>query len=141
MRSYPVEDELLFALAAARARGRERIAQIVSGPDMLSAYDFARRVGTTRATINAWRQARRLLALEGATRGFRYPSWQIADNGKPFAAIPELFERLGDSPWGVYRFLVHYHSELNGMTGIDALRNIGDERTLEVADGVAEAFA
>ena len=90
------------ALAAARERGQRRVAEILSDPDMLSADNLARLLGTTRATINTKRQNRQLLGLEGAARGFRFPSWQIGEDGKPFAALPTLFDRLGDSPWAVF---------------------------------------
>ena len=129
------------ALASARERGQRRVAEILSDPDMLSADNFARMLGTTRATINAKRQNRQLLGLEGATRGFRFPSWQIGEDGKPFAALPALFERFGDSPWAVYRFLVQHHPEFDGATGRDALRQGRASKVVEAAESVAEAFA
>ena len=108
---------------------------------MLSADNLARLLGTTRATINTKRQNRQLLGLEGATRGFRFPSWQIGEDGKPFAALPMLFDRLGDSPWAVYRFLVQSHPELDGETGRDALRKGRTADVIEAAESVAETFA
>jgi len=129
------------ALAAARERGRRRVAEILSDPDMLSADNLARLLGTTRATINTKRQNRQLLGLEGATRGFRFPSWQIGEDGKPFAALPMLFDRLGDSPWAVYRFLVQSHPELDDQTGRDALRKGRTADVIEAAESVAETFA
>src|SRR5205807_568545 len=98
------EDDLEAALDAARSRGDLRVAEILAGEDMLSADEFARRVGATRVTVNDWRKRRRVLGLEGAKRGYRFPVWQIGNDGKPFAAIPDLFDRLGGSPWAVYRF-------------------------------------
>ena len=129
------------ALAAARERGQRRVAEILSDPDMLSADNLARLLGTTRATINTKRQNRQLLGLEGATRGFRFPSWQIGEDGKPFAALPTLFDRLGDSPWAVYRFLVQSHPELDGETARDALRKGRTADVIEAAESVAETFA
>ena len=129
------------ALAAARERGQRRVAEILSDPDMLSADNLARLLGTTRATINAKRQNCQLLGLEGATRGFRFPSWQIGEDGKPFAALPMLFARLGESPWAVYRFLVQSHPELDGETGRDALRRGRTAEVIEAAESVAETFA
>jgi hypothetical protein len=129
------------ALAAARERGQRRVADILSDPDMLNADNLARLLGTTRATVNTKRQNRQLLGLEGATRGFRFPSWQIGEDGKPFAALPTLFDRLGDSPWAVYRFLVQSHPELDGETGRDALRKGRTADVIEAAESVAETFA
>lgn len=133
--------ELDRSLAAARERGRSRVAEILSGQDMLSADDLAQLLGTTRATVNTKRQNHQLLALEGAKRGFRFPDWQIGEDGKPFEALPTLFERLGGSPWAVYRFLVQHHPELDGQTGRDALRQGRSAEVIEAADSVAQAFA
>jgi hypothetical protein len=133
--------ELNRALADARERGRLLVAEILAGPEMLSADAFAARLGTTRATITAWRHKNQVLGLEGATRGFRFPEWQVGPDGKPFGALPQLFDRLGDDAWGVYRFLVQRHPELGGMTGKDALQKGRVKQVIEAAESVAQAFA
>ncbi len=133
--------DLEAALAAARARGRDRVAEILAQSDMLSAEDFAQHLGTTRATINTKRVGKQVLGLQGATRGYRYPAWQIGEDGRPFAALPSLFAAFDDSPWAVYRFLVQEHGELGGLTGIEALRRRKDGEVLEAAESVARDFA
>jgi hypothetical protein len=130
-------DELHEALKAARARGRSRAAEILQRKEMLGADQFAQLLGVSRVTVNAKRQKHEVLALDGAKRGFRFPAWQLDENGKPFAAIPKLFERLGDSAWAVYRFLVQRHPELDGLSAIEALRRGDSERVIETAEGVA----
>lgn len=130
-------DDLDAALAAARERGRLRVAEILAGDEMLSADAFAEMLGVSRVTVNAKRQRHEVLAVDGARRGFRFPAWQVDENGKPFAAIPQLFEKLGDSPWTVYRFLVQRHPELEGATGVDALRQGRGEDVLETAESLA----
>jgi DNA-binding transcriptional regulator YiaG len=137
----PEEADLDRALAAARERGQNRVAQILERPDMLSADGFAELLGTTRATINSWRQKRQVLALEGATRGFRFPDWQIGQDGRPFSILPQLFEKFADSPWAVYRFLIQHHPELDGRTAREALRRGQDESVLAAADTAAQAFS
>jgi hypothetical protein len=133
--------DLEDALVAARERGRVRVADILNGEDMLSAEAFAQLLGTTRVTVNTKRQQRQVLALEGAKRGFRFPVWQVGPNGKPFAVIPDLFDRFGGDAWAVYRFLVQHHPELNGLTGREALRRGKSKEVVEVAESVARAFA
>jgi hypothetical protein len=128
------------ALAAARGRGRIRVAEIMQMPEMLGADAFATLLGTTRVTINAWRQKHQVLGLDGATRGFRFPGWQIGEDGKPFAVLPELFDRLGGSSWAVYRFLVQHHAELGGSTARDALQRGRNAAVLEAAESVGRAF-
>lgn len=129
------------ALTAARARGRDRVASILAHPDMLSAEAFAQHLNTSRETINTRRKAHQVLGLQGATRGFRYPAWQVGEDGRPFAALPEIFDALGDSPWAVYRFLVQEHGELDGLTGVEALRRGRGPEAVEAAESVARAFA
>jgi hypothetical protein len=133
--------DLETALEAARGRGRNRVAEILASDDMLSAQDFADHLKTTRATINARRQARQVLGLQGATRGYRYPVWQIGEDGRPFSALPAIFEALGRSPWAVYRFLVQKHGELDGLSGREALRRGQDDAAVKAAESVARAFA
>ena len=136
------EDDLDRALDAARARGRLRASEILSGEEMLSADDFAELLGVSRVTVNAKRQRHEVLALEGAKRGFRFPAWQVDENGKPFDVLPRLFELLGDSPWTVYRFLVQRHPELDGARAQDLLRRGRSTAVIEAAESVAQgAFA
>jgi hypothetical protein len=140
-RSDSVHSELDRAFADARHRGQLRVAEILAGPEMLSADEFAMRLGTTRATVSAWRHKNQVLGLEGATRGFRFPDWQVGTDGKPFRALPQLFDRLGGDAWGVYRFLVQRHPELGGMTGKEALRRGRAKEVVEAAESVAQVFA
>jgi hypothetical protein len=133
--------ELGRAFADARHRGQMRVAEILAGPEMLSGDAFAARLGTTRATVTAWRHKNQVLGLEGATRGFRFPEWQVGADGKPWRALPQLFDRLGGDAWAVYRFLMQRHPELGGMTGKDALEKGRVDEVLEAAESVADAFA
>jgi hypothetical protein len=106
---------------------------------MLSAEEFAEFIGTSRVTVSAKRRNHQLLALEGAKRGFRFPNWQVGDDGKPFAVLPELFDRLGGDPWAVYRFLVQHHPELDGLTGREALCRGQTAEVIEVAESTVRA--
>lgn len=125
------------AFAAARARGRIRAAEVLGRRDMLSADEMAERLGISRVTVNARRQRHELLGLDGAKRGFRFPEWQVDEDGRPIAALPRLFELLGPSPWGVYRFLTQRHDVLDGATGMDALRRGRTDRVLDAAESLA----
>lgn len=140
--TFPVEevpepdDELQAALAAARERGRRRAAEILAEGDMLSAEAFADLLGVSRVTVNTKRHNGQVLGLDGAKRGFRFPSWQLDRDGQPYAALPKLHEVLGGA-WAVYRFLVTPHGALNGRTGLDALKRGQDEDVVAAAEGVA----
>jgi len=127
--------QLEQALAAARERGRIRVAEVLGGADMLSADDFAKMLGTTRMTVNAKRQRGQVLGLDGAKRGFRFPVWQLDRDGKPYGVLMVLHERLG-GPWAVYRFLVQPHGELDGLTGREALERGKTKAALAAAESI-----
>lgn len=135
------DSELDRALADARRRGQLRVAKILAGPEMLSADVFAARLGTTRATVNAWRHKNQVLGLEGATRGYRFPEWQVGADGKPLKGLPQLFDRLGGDVWAVYRFLVQRHPELGNLSGGEALRKGRIEEAVDAAESSARSFA
>lgn len=133
------DGDLELALVAARERGQGRIAEILKGDDMLTVEEFAHLIGTSRVTVNAKRQNHQILGLEGARRGFRFPKWQIGEDGKPFAALPKLFDCLGGSSWAVYRFLVQHHPELDGLSGREALARGRAAEALEAAESAVRA--
>jgi hypothetical protein len=133
------DPELPAALAAARERGRLRAAEVLGADDMLSADAFAKILGTTRVTVNTKRRSGQVLGLDGAKRGFRFPVWQLDAEGKPYAELAMLHERLG-GPWAVYRFLVQPHGELDGLTGREALERGRVKATLEAAESIGRDF-
>lgn len=133
------DPELEAALAVARERGRMRASEILGGDDMLSADEFAKMLGTSRVTVNTKRQSGQLLGVDGAKRGFRFPVWQLDADGKPYAELSVLHERLG-GPWAVYRFLVQPHGELDGLTGREALERGKVKAALEAAESVGRDF-
>jgi hypothetical protein len=124
-------------LEAARERGRLRSPQILDQNDMLTAEQFAERLGVSRMTVNARRQKYEVLALAGAKRGFRFPAWQVNDDGKAFDALPRLFDLLGNNAWTVYRFLTQRHAALGGVSGKDALRQSKMTQVLQAAESIA----
>lgn len=135
----PTEDGRLEAsLEAARERGRLRAVQILDQTDMLTAEQFAERLGVSRMTVNARRQKHELLGLDGAKRGFRFPAWQVDDDGKAFAALPQLFDLLGSNAWTVYRFLTKRHATLEGVSAKDALRQGKLSQVLQAAESLAQ---
>jgi len=140
--AFPVEEaskpdeELAAAFAAARERGRRRVAEILSDDDMLSADAFSDLLGVSRVTVNTKRQSGQVLGLDGAKRGFRFPVWQLDDDGRPYAALPRLHEILAGS-WAVYRFLVSPHGALDGRTGLDALKRGRDADAIAAAESIS----
>ena len=129
-------DDLDTALARARIRGAERVADILGGDEMLSADDFAKEIRATRETVHRKRRLHEVLGLEGPKRGVRFPKWQLSGSGELLPNLPDLFRALGGHPWTVYRFLIQQHPELNGINALDALRRGRVKDVIAVAETI-----
>ena len=130
-------DDLDLALAEARTRGVARAAEILNGPDMLSADDFARSIGVTREAVRQKAMRREALGLQGAKRGVRYPAWQVTRDGGLLPDLPQVFALLGDSPWAVYRFLIQPSPAFKGAPPLETLRAGVVKPVLQAAEGIA----
>jgi hypothetical protein len=111
-----------------------RPAQLEAAVDMgdtLSSDEIAARLNTNRETIKQWRIAGRLIGVEGAKRGVRYPAAQVGPNFAPLTGIHEVLKALDGDNWEAWRFLAGEVDELDGTTGFDALR---DGRLQEVVE-------
>lgn len=108
------------SLGRARKRGDAAVAEIPARPEMLTGEEFADRANTSRETVNRWRNERRVLGLEGNTRGVRYPAWQIDEHGLVMKEMAGFLAEIGD-PWLAYRFLTNDLPEFDGLTGLEVL--------------------
>jgi len=140
-RKKKAEAELESALIEARARGARQVARILDGKDMLSTKHFAELIGVTPEAVRQKREKHEILGLKGARRDFRYPDWQIDENGQVLPRLPRIFEILGGEPWTVYRFLLQHHSEIDGETALRALRRGNIQGTLAAAENSTRAFS
>lgn len=135
--THPAGDALDQAIARAKERGAKHIAEILRAPDMLNARDFGKLVGASHETVNKWRQAGLVLALEGQTRGYRYPRWQVTDDGRIVPGLKTIAEELGD-PWIVHRFLLQSHPELKGQTALECLKSGEEKAVIGTARAIAQ---
>jgi hypothetical protein len=108
---------------------QEQLEAVVVMSETLSSDEIAARLDTNRETIKRWRTAGRLIGVEGAKRGVRYPAAQLGPNLAPLKGIQEVLELLDGDHWEAWRFLADEIDELDEMTGFDALR---DDRLQEV---------
>ena len=130
-------DALDQAIARSKERGARHIAEILRSPDMLNAREFGKLVGASHETVNKWRKAGLVLALEGQTRGYRYPRWQITDDGRLLPGLKTIAEELGSS-WIVHRFLLQNHPELKGKTALECLKGGQEEAVIGTARAIAQ---
>jgi hypothetical protein len=131
-------DALDRALTKARSRGAGLVSNIMKSPDMVTGREFANLIGASHETVNQKRKSNEVLALEGATRGLRYPKWQVTDDGRLLPGLPKLFRELGGNSWTVYRFLLQRHGELGGKTGLEALKRNHLDKVLATARNISE---
>jgi biotin operon repressor len=125
------------ALEAAYRRGDQRKAAILRDPAMLTGEAAAGRLGVSRETINKRAQQGKLLALEFAKRGRRYPQWQFEESiaGQPLESV---LAALGSrDPWEQYRFFAQPQPRLGGRTPVESLRRGEVEAVQRAAQGWA----
>jgi hypothetical protein len=134
-RAQTDEGDLEVALREARARGETRAAEVLAGPEMLGADDFARLIGATRETVRQKLKRRELLGLQGAKRGVRYPAWQVTEDGGLLPGLPKLSKLFGDSAWAVFRFLSQPTPAFGGEAPKDRLRAGKIDQVLDLAEG------
>lgn len=118
---------------AARIRGELTAAEILRQPEMLKADEFADLLHMSRQAVHQKRAKGEVLALQGATRDFYFPAWQINRNGQVYLEIRQLLDIFDRQPWVVYRFLMQSHPEFEGITGLEALRRGRSRYLLAVA--------
>jgi hypothetical protein len=119
-------------LAEALDRGKASAAEILAGPEMLSAAEIAARLGISRQAVHGKQRRGELLGLKGARRGLRYPAWQISAEGLPCDGLAALHRLFQGNAWRLFRFLTLRHPELDGRTGVEGLRG-GRMDALEAA--------
>src|SRR5687768_9122706 len=102
--------------------------------DTLSSDEIAVRLNTNRETIKQWRAAGRLIGVEGAKRGVRYPAAQVGPNFAPLTGIHEVLKALDGDHWEAWRFLADEIDELDGTTGFDALRAGRLQEAIEILE-------
>jgi hypothetical protein len=133
----PADGPLDAAMARAKARGAAKVTEILKQADMVTAREFGPLIGASHETVNIKRKRHEILGLEGATRGVKYPRWQITEAGMPLPGLARLFRVLGEQPWTVYRFLRTAHAELGGRTALDAMKAGQIDAVVKVAENQA----
>ena len=114
----------------------EEIDQVIDLAKTLSSDEIAEKLNATRETINAWRKSGKLLGVEGAKRGVRYPLDQLGANYAPLP-IEDIIRELNGDHWAAWRFLAGPIHELGGRTGFELLRAGKLKELMSVLEGRA----
>ena len=131
-------DGLTDALERARARGRGRAAEVLREPEMLSGEALGRLLGISRQAVDDRRRRGELLALDGPSRGLRYPAWQITEDGRTAPGLAALLARLGGRPWAAYRLLVAERPDGSGRPVHTLLHEDRVEEALAHLDAIED---
>jgi DNA-binding CsgD family transcriptional regulator len=105
----------------------EEIDAVIDLAKTLSSEEIAARLNISRETVNAWRKEGRLLGVESAKRGLRYPADQLGPNDAPLP-LADIVRELDGDHWAAWRFLAMPVHELGAATGFELLRagKLGD---------------
>ncbi len=92
----------------------------------------AKYLGLTRQAVDKRRKANKLIGLAVGRHGYRYPSWQLSQNG----TVPGLEDVLGalrqHDPWSQVIFMLSSNDRLDGVTPLEALRK-GQTEDVKIA--------
>jgi antitoxin VapB len=131
--------------------GEDRLAPWASGQEIdadiantMSSEEISVRLNTSREAVNAWRLEGRLLGVEGAKRGLRYPAEQFGPNDAPLP-VGDIIREFDGDHWAAWQFLAMPVNELGGATGFELLRagKVEDRRgsDTEFADSMSVELA
>lgn len=103
-----ISPELDAALEAGRARGRVRVAEILAQADMLSATQFGARIGCSRYEVAHKFRKGEIIGLKGTYGAYRYPAWQVDDQGNVLTGLKQALDLTEDNSWSAYSYLMEY---------------------------------
>lgn len=114
-----MDADVAAAVARAQQRGTETAANILKQSEMQTGEDVARRMGMSRQAVHKAAVTNKLLALEGAKRGLRFPDWQLDEAGVRRAGLLEVLDLVGNG-WEAWRF---FSASAEGVLNRDRLRS------------------
>lgn len=126
----PVADDAGCAFDDTSSSSIERVnpacfIEVLDADDMLTSAQLGKLLNASRHEIIDKVKNNSVLALQGNTRGFKFPAWQLDGKNRVLKGIAELLERLDGDHWAAYRYLSNFYPDGTGRKGYQVLQQDG----------------
>jgi hypothetical protein len=123
----------------ARLRGtRQKEAMLSAEGGTASSAELGKLLGISRQAVDNRRKKNKLLALETAGHGYRYPLWQVAEQKVLPGVKNSLAELKDEDPWMTLQFFLRDNARLAGARPLDLLRGGDDGDIKQVVEAARQ---
>ena len=99
--------------------------EVLDADEMLTSAQLGKLLNASRHEIIDKVKSNSVLALQGNTRGFKFPAWQLDAKNRVLKGIKELLECLDGDHWAAYRYLSNFYPDGTGRRGYQVLLQEG----------------
>ncbi len=133
------EDQSDTAWLQARLRGARQKEELLSAEGgTASSAEVGELLGITRQAVGKRRKKNKLLALETAGHGYRYPLWQI-EGQRVLPGLKEVLAELkDDDSWMTLQFFLRENPRLAGSRPLDFLQGGSEADLRKVVEAARE---
>lgn len=93
--------------------------------EMLTVAELSKLLNASRHEVFDKVKSNSVLALQGNTRSFKFPAWQLDAKNRVLKGIKELLECLDGDHWAAYRYLSNFYPDGTGRKGYQVLQQEG----------------
>ncbi len=108
---------------------------ILDSDEMLTSTEFGKRMGISRQTVMLKRKKNEVLALQGNTKVFKFPIWQLGENNLTLKGLSQVLSAVDFEHWTAYRYLSSTFPDGTGRKGYEVLRDDGPDLVVEWISG------
>lgn len=130
-------DDSRGPLAAASARGVQRLTEILSRDDMCTADEMAAMLGISVQHVDQLRRAHKMIVITSPTGETKYPQWQVSPDGTLLDGLDDALAILGDNGMTAYRILCGIYPGGRDDTVYQSLRDGKKEDVLKCLQAIA----
>ncbi len=126
----PVADDAGDAFDDTSSSSSERVnpaysIEVLDADEMVTSVQLGKLLNASRHEIIDKVKKNSVLALQGNTRGLRFPAWQLDAKNRVLKGIKELLECLDGDHWAAYRYLSNFYPDGTGRKGYQVLQQEG----------------